>query len=60
MCVCFVIPFILDVRLVAAPAAVTQEEGHPEFLHLPSAVLALFLIAISVLKSCYFESCYRI
>ena len=32
--------FILDVRLVDAPAEVTQE-SHTEFLHLPSAVLAL-------------------
>ena len=40
-CACVVIPFILDVRLVDAPAEVTQEEGHTEFLHLPSAVLAL-------------------
>ena len=28
MCVCVVIPFILDVRLVDAPAKVTQDEGH--------------------------------
>ena len=41
VCVCFVIPFILDVRLVEVPAGVTQEEGHTGFLHLPSAVLAL-------------------
>ena len=34
MCVCVVIPFILDVRLVDAPAGVTQEEGHTGFLHL--------------------------
>ena len=26
--VCVVIPFILDIRLVDAPAGVTQEEGH--------------------------------
>ena len=38
-------PFILDVRLVDAPAGVTQEEGHTGFLHLPSAVLALIFIA---------------
>ena len=31
-----VIPFILDVRLVDAPAGFTQEEGHTGFLHLPS------------------------
>ena len=40
-----VIPFILDVRLVDARAGITQEEGHIEFLHLPSAVPALTLIA---------------
>ena len=45
MCVCVVIPFILDVRLVDLPAGVTQEEGRIGFLHLPSAVLALFFIA---------------
>ena len=33
-------PFILDVRLVGAPAGVTQEEGYTGFLRLPSAVLA--------------------
>ena len=27
------------------PAEVTQEEGHTEFLHLPSAVLALIFLA---------------
>ena len=42
VCVCAVIPFILDVKTVDAPAGVTQEEGHTGFLHLPSAVLALF------------------
>ena len=46
MCVCIVIPFILDVRLVGAPAGVTQEEGHTGFLiHLPSAVRALIFVA---------------
>ena len=45
VCVCVVIPFILDVRLVDAPAEVTQEEGHTGFLHLPSAALALIFIA---------------
>ena len=40
-----VTPFILDVRLVDSPAGVTQGEGHAEFLHLPSAVLALTSIA---------------
>ena len=42
---CVVIPFILDVRFVDVPAGVTQEEGHTEFLHLPSAVLALIFLA---------------
>ena len=40
MCVCVVIPFILDVRLVDAPAGVTQEEGYTKSLHFPSVVLA--------------------
>ena len=40
-----VIPFILDVRFVDVPAGVTQEEGHTEILHLPSAVLALIFLA---------------
>ena len=44
-CVGAVIPFILNVRLVYAPAGVTQEEGYTRFLHLPSAVLALLFIA---------------
>ena len=44
MCMCVVIPFILDVRLVDAPAEVTQEEGYTGFLHPPSAVLALIFI----------------
>ena len=45
MCVCVVIPFILDVRLVDAPAGVTQEEGRTGFLHHPSAVLAFIFLA---------------
>ena len=40
-CVCGVIPFILDVRFMDAPAGVTQEEGHTEFFRLPSTMLAL-------------------
>ena len=28
-----------------APAGVTQEEGHTEFIHLPFAVLSLIFIA---------------
>ena len=46
VCVCVVIPFILEVRLVDVPAGVTQEESHTGFLtHLPSAVLALIFLA---------------
>ena len=45
VCVCVVILFILDVRLVDVPAGVTQEEGHTGFLHLPSAVLVLIFLA---------------
>ena len=46
VCACVVIPFFLDVRLVDAPAGVTQEEGHAGFfIHLPSAVLALIFLA---------------
>ena len=44
VCLCVVIPIILDVRLVDVPARVTQEEGHTGFLHLPSAVLALIFL----------------
>ena len=36
VCVCVVIPLILDVRLADATT-----RGHTGFLHLPSAVLAL-------------------
>ena len=47
--VCADIPFILVVRIVDAPARVTQEEGHTGFLiHLPSAVLVLNFVADSV------------
>ena len=45
MCVCVVIPFILDVRFVYVLAGVTQEEGHTGFLPFPPAVLALIFIA---------------
>ena len=45
MCVCVVIPFILDVRLVDVPAGVIQEEGHTGFIHLSFAVLALIFLA---------------
>ena len=45
LCVCVVIPFILDVRFVDAPAGVTQEEVFAGFLHLPSAVITLIFLA---------------
>ena len=46
VCVCIVITFIPGVRLVGAPAGVTQEKGHKGFLiHLLSAVPALIIIA---------------
>ena len=47
MCVfvCIVTPSILGVRFVDVPAGVTQEEGQTGFLYLPSAVLALILLA---------------
>ena len=45
VCVCTVIPFILDVRFVNVPTEVTQKEGHTGFLHLSSAVLALIFIS---------------
>ena len=45
VCVCVVIPFILDVEFVNVPAGVTQEEGHTGFLRLPSAVQSLILLA---------------
>ena len=44
MCVCVVIPFILDVRFVDVLAGVTREEGDTGFLHLPSAVLTLIIL----------------
>ena len=45
MCVCVVIPFILDVIFVDVPAGVKQEEGQTGFAHLLSAVLALIFLA---------------
>ena len=39
------------VRLVDAPAGVTQEEGHTGFLRLPSAVRALITIARKIQPS---------
>ena len=44
-CVCVDILFIQDVRFVDVSVGVTQEEGHTEFLHLPSAVLNLVFLA---------------
>ena len=41
ICVCVVIPFVLDAKLVDASAGVTQEGSHTEFFHPSSAVLAL-------------------
>ena len=44
-----VISFILDVGLVdRLPAGVTQEEGQTGLLHLPSAMLTLFFLAIRI------------
>ena len=37
LCVCVAFQFILDVRLVDAPAGVTEEEGRTGFLLLPFA-----------------------
>ena len=45
VCVYVVILLILDVRVVDAPAGITQEEGRTRFLHLSSAVLALIFLA---------------
>ena len=48
VCVCVVIPFILNVRLrlVGVPKGVTQEEAHTGFLHVLSVVvLALIFLA---------------
>ena len=43
MVCCHPVKIVLDVRLVDAPAGVTQEEGHTGSLHLPSAVLAVIV-----------------
>ena len=52
-----VILFIPDVTLfVDVPAGVTQEEGHTEVLHLPSAVLAFLFIARRIQPSPPFPS----
>ena len=62
LCVCIVIPFILDIRLVDVPAGVKQEEGHTGFIHLLSAVRALIFIARRIqpflsLVDCEVELC---
>ena len=44
MFVCVVTLFMLDVRLVDAPAEVTQEEGRTGFLPLPSLVLVVVVV----------------
>ena len=48
---CVVIPSILDVILVDAPVAVTQEKGQTGFLRFPSAVIALSLVARNIQPS---------
>ena len=48
---CAVIPFILDVRLMDAPAGITEEKCHTEFLHLPSGVFALIFIVKKIQPS---------
>ena len=45
VCVCVVVPFILDIRLLGVPARVTQKKGYTGFLDLPCAVLALIFLA---------------
>ena len=45
LCMCVVLPFILNVMFMDVRAGVAQEEGQTGFLHLPSAVLALIFIA---------------
>ena len=45
VCVCVVIPCVLDVRFVNVTAGVTQLEGRIGFRHLSSAVLALIFLA---------------
>ena len=51
--VCVVIPFILEARLVDAPAGFTREEGHTGFLHQPSAVLGLIFVARMIQPSLF-------
>ena len=49
MFVCVVTLFMLDVRLVDAPAEVTQEEGRTGFLPLPSLVLVVVVVVFFTL-----------
>ena len=52
VCVCIVIPFILDVRFVDVPAGVTHEEGHTGFLiHLPSSTVKYFEFCVRTIES---------
>ena len=57
---CVVIVFNLYVRRVDAPAGVKQEEGHTRFLHLPSAVLALIIIARRIQPSLSLVDCTKV
>ena len=50
---CVVVRYILDVRLVDAPAEVTQEESHTGFYHFPSAILVLVFLARRILPSLF-------
>ena len=54
--VCVIIPFILDIRLVDAPAGVTQKEGRTGF-RLPSAIPALIVIARRIQPSLFLVDC---
>ena len=46
LCVCVLSPHLFWTSgLWTYTGRVTQEEGHPEFLHLPSAVFALIFLA---------------
>ena len=44
VCVCVVILFNLAVRLMDAPAGVTQEEGHTGFIHLSVMPASIFIV----------------
>ena len=55
--VCTVLPFILNVRFVDAPAWVPQQKGHIGFLDLPSAVLAFIFILRRIQPSLSLVDC---